>query len=96
MLFKPIHYGVVLLSLPTILLLLPWMWNARQSRLMGLGFVIVSAVILNALFTGTLSGVNDRYEARVIWLVPFLAGSCILSWRERRGNARHAEQSSPA
>jgi peptidoglycan/LPS O-acetylase OafA/YrhL/putative flippase GtrA len=31
------------------------------------------ALLFNAAFCGILSGVNDRYQARVIWLLPLLA-----------------------
>jgi hypothetical protein len=31
------------------------------------------ALVVNAAVCGVLSGVNDRYQARLIWLVPFLA-----------------------
>jgi hypothetical protein len=35
--------------------------------------VILTSIILNALVTGSLSAAVDRYQARVIWLLPFLA-----------------------
>jgi hypothetical protein len=41
-------------------------------------------VIMNAFVTGVLSGVEPRYQSRVIWLLPLLAGLLILDWRGRR------------
>jgi hypothetical protein len=30
--------------------------------------------------TGVMSSVEDRYQSRVIWLVPMLAGAFVLAW----------------
>jgi len=79
-LFSRIQRGLVIASLLGILAILPKIWRLGSSRLLGLGFVIFSASILNALVTGTLSSVNDRYQSRVIWLVPMLAGLCAVEW----------------
>jgi hypothetical protein len=46
--------------------------------------------VANALVTGVLSTVEDRYECRVIWLVPFLAGICVLDWLNQRNAAKQA------
>ncbi len=56
----------------------------RSARLMGLTSVIGFVVIANAAVTGVLSNVEDRYEARVIWLVPFLAAVMVLMWLDQR------------
>ena len=42
--------------------------------------MIFAAIIANAVVTGTLSMVEDRFQSRVIWLIPFLAGILILDW----------------
>lgn len=34
---------------------------------------LFGALVVNAAICGVLSGVNDRYQARLIWLVPLLA-----------------------
>lgn len=36
-------------------------------------FIISAGVLVNAIICGSLSTPHDRYEARVIWLLPFLA-----------------------
>lgn len=60
--------------------------TTRSSRLPGLGAVIAVGLGANALVTGVLSVPNQRYGARVAWLVPFLAGLAALSaWQHRRG-----------
>ena len=52
-------------------------WSRRVT---GLIAIIVTVVIANAAVTGILSNVEDRYQARVIWLVPLLAGVLVLEW----------------
>ena len=38
-----------------------------------LAAVLLPALVLNAIVTGVLSGLDARYQARVIWLLPLLA-----------------------
>lgn len=54
------------------------------SRVVGLAAVIAFVVIANAAVTGILSNVEDRYQGRVIWLVPLLAGLLLLAWLDQR------------
>jgi hypothetical protein len=42
--------------------------------------VIVPMVIANAFVTGALSMVEDRFQSRIIWLLPLLAGLFVLEW----------------
>jgi hypothetical protein len=46
--------------------------------------VIVSTVVANALVTGPLSMVEDRFQSRIIWLSSFLAGLFVMVWLDRR------------
>lgn len=43
-------------------------------------YVQLAGVLLNAIICGGLSDVNNRYEARVIWLIQFslIAGICVM------------------
>jgi len=59
----------------------------RSRRVMGLAAIIVFVVIANAAVTGILANVEDRYQARVIWLVPLLAGVAVLEWLAYRPSA---------
>jgi hypothetical protein len=64
-----------------------WAVFVRQwwsPRVIGLTAIIVFVVVANAAVTGVLSNVEDRYQARVIWLVPLLAGVLVLTWLDRR------------
>ncbi len=72
--FSTIQYWTVLASIAAIFALAPGLWRRACPRLAWLGVVIVSTVLANAFVTGAMSMVDDRFECRVIWLVPFLAG----------------------
>ena len=41
--------------------------------------MVAAALLLNALVMGGLSVVADRYQARLAWLVPLLAGAALLA-----------------
>ena len=81
--FSSLQFWVVIVSLLIIAAFLPYLWRRRSSPLPGLAGVIFAAVIANALATGTLSMVEDRFQSRVVWLIPFLAGVLILDWLNR-------------
>ncbi len=63
-------------------------------RVIGLTAVIVFVVVANAAVTGVLSNVEDRYQARVIWLVPLLAGVFVLTWLD--SPTPHASLAAPS
>jgi hypothetical protein len=71
-------------SLVLIGTLMPFIWRRRTHRVVGLTAVIVFMVIANALVTGVLANVEDRYQSRVIWLLPLLAGVFVLEWLDHR------------
>jgi hypothetical protein len=62
----------------------PRLWRRRPPRLIGLSVVIVSMVIANGFVTGILSMVEDRFQSRVIWSLPLLAGVFVLEWLDHR------------
>lgn len=86
--FSSVQEWTVIASLVLIAAFIPYVWHRRPMRIMGLGMIIISAVVMNALVTGVLSGVETRYQSRVIWLLPLLGGILFLSWRESRSLAR--------
>jgi hypothetical protein len=83
-LFTSIEYCVVIVSLLGLAALLPWLWRRRPARLLGMGLVILSTIILNAIVIGTLAMVENRFQARVIWMVPLLAALCALDRQASR------------
>ncbi len=60
----------VVLLLPVMLL---WAIRARRRKLLGLAGLVVATILLNAAITGDLSGPDDRYQSRILWLLPLLA-----------------------
>ncbi|WP_294307595.1 hypothetical protein [uncultured Sphingomonas sp.] len=70
----------VVLLLP---LMLVWAIGGRRWRLLGLTGLVVATLLLNAAITGDLSGPDDRYQSRVLWLLPLLAVCFATAPRER-------------
>lgn len=81
--FTAIQNVTVSVSLVLIALLAPFVLRSSAS-LRGLSFVVVTMVLANAFVTGAMSMVDPRFESRVIWLVPMLAGLFVLAAIEHR------------
>lgn len=81
--FTSVQHWTVMASLVVIGVSALFVRQGWPRRMIGLTAIIVFVVITNAAVTGVLSNVDDRYQARVIWLVPLLAGICVLEWRFR-------------
>jgi hypothetical protein len=47
-------------------------------------------LIGNAFIIGTLSEVHDRYQSRMIWLVPLVYGIALIDWLASRKSTRPA------
>jgi hypothetical protein len=54
-------------------------WAKKQPRSFYATIMTAAMVVGNAFTFGALSGPSDRYQARVIWLVPLLAGCFVLN-----------------
>jgi hypothetical protein len=52
--------------------------NAGGPGLKWLALFVLTFLLVNAAATGMLSTVQDRYQSRVIWLVPFLGAMVVL------------------
>ncbi|WP_158822357.1 hypothetical protein [Granulicella sp. S156] len=92
--FSDLAEWVAGISLVVVLGMMPLLWRWRVWRLLGLVFIVLPVLVLNAIFTGALSGIDARYQARVAWLVPLLAVLVVSAVVERywvRGRAPAAE-----
>jgi len=87
-LLTDIQWWTVVASLAAMVALVPLLWRRHSVRVAGLGLVVVSMVVFNAMVTGVLSVVDDRYGCRVIWLVPLLAGLLLLDWLHQLETAK--------
>ena len=59
-----------------------------DAMLSGLTIVIVAGLLANAAVCSMLSGVFDRYQARVTWLLPLLAIIAFHRLRPRKSGAQ--------
>jgi hypothetical protein len=70
-----------------LIAMLTWGILLRPSpthRIYGLLAVVMFVMIANAAVSGILSNVEDRYQSRVIWLVPLIAGLGAIEWLNNR------------
>jgi hypothetical protein len=79
-----LEFWVVIASLAVIGRLVPFSLSPASRRMAGLSLLITATIIGNAFITGVLSEPLARYQCRVIWLVPFLAGLLLLDCYARR------------
>jgi hypothetical protein len=87
-LFTEIQWWTIIGSLAAMAFLIPFLWRRHSPRLASLGLVVAATVVANAFITGVLSVVDDRYQCRVIWLVPLLAAIFFLDWLQQRKTAK--------
>lgn len=76
----------VLAALALLALFALTLLRRRPARLISLAAVVIFVIIANAFVTGVLSNVEDRYQSRVIWLLPFVAILFALEWLDHRGS----------
>ena len=62
----------------------PFVLRRRHVRLIGLSSVVIFVIFANAFVTGVFSNVEDRYQSRVVWLLPLLAILFALEWLDHR------------
>jgi hypothetical protein len=75
----------------SLFLIACWAVFARRKwspRVIGLATIIGFVVVANAAVTGVLANVEDRYQGRVIWLVPLLAAVLVVTWLDERRRTR--------
>lgn len=67
-------------------------FTAARSRFVGFAGVVLAGVVSNALVCATFASSMDRFQARVIWLLPFvvLAGLWVLRAQQRAALASDA------
>ena len=75
----PVYAAILVLAAS-----LSWIWRSRQIRFLGFLIVIIPTLIANAFITAVASEVDSRFQARVVWLLPLLAGLVVLCWKDSR------------
>jgi hypothetical protein len=91
--FSRLQWLVEIAALAIIAGLVPFFLRRLSRRMAGLSLLIAATIIGNAFITGVLSEPLDRYQCRVIWLVPLLAGllllDCFARWKgEQKADGR--------
>lgn len=92
-LISKIQHVFVIIGLVIIPLIL--IWNFRRTKYLQqlylLTSVILVGVVVNAAVCSSLSTVVDRYQSRVIWLIPFLLvlSVCVLISRKYTATQHH-------
>jgi hypothetical protein len=77
----------------SIVMLLPFAIVAARRRdnpALSLLLAIFAALIANAALAGVLSDVHDRYQSRIVWLVPFAEILLAISWIQARTQPHRA------
>ncbi len=88
--FSAVQYWAVVGSLGMIVLFVPVLLRRQPARLLGLSVIILTTLVANAFLTGALSNVEERYQSRVVWLLPLLAGLLFFQWAGVREEAKGA------
>lgn len=70
---RRVHGAVVVLSALLAAFTVARALRRRDSLLVGFAALALATLLANAFVTGALSGPFDRYQSRVIWLVPLTA-----------------------
>jgi hypothetical protein len=78
-----IHRIVALGGVIACAMLLPVAFG-RRAACAGFLLVVLLALPIGAAITGSLSAPHDRYQARIMWLPPFIAVVSLASLRRRR------------
>ncbi len=78
----PLHNAVYAISLGLVLWLM--IAGGLAAPLRGFALLVILGILANAFVTGALSQPADRYGARAIWLLPFLAALMVQARAARR------------
>jgi hypothetical protein len=82
--FNSVQEWSILASIVIITIGIGFFRGAWTPKLAGIASIILFVVVANAAVTATLSEVDNRYQARVIWLLPFLASIFVLVFMSSR------------
>lgn len=87
-LVRAVTTPVATISLLLLPVLLGWALRRRDTVVVSLVAAIAAALITNAMLAGALSDVHDRYQSRIVWLVPFAVVLALIRWRQTFSRSR--------
>jgi len=70
---RSVHWAVVVVSLAISLVLLFTARRAGDHMAIGFILLVATTLVLNAVLCGALSAPENRYQSRVVWLLPLSA-----------------------
>jgi hypothetical protein len=79
--------AVVIIALPLLALVMVALWRSRAPAaraFLWFAILVLIGVVGNGLICGVLASPYDRFQSRVIWLVPLLAMYAVAVWRQQR------------
>lgn len=82
-----VQEAVVVISLPVLALFMVLLLRTRTPEARSFGWfavLVLIGVVGNGLICGVLASPYDRFQSRVIWLVPLLAMYAVAVWRQQR------------
>lgn len=71
---------IAVLSLLLLPIALVMAWRRRDAIALSLLATVAIGLVANATLAGALSDVHDRYQSRVVWLVPFVLVLVLARW----------------
>jgi len=83
-LFSGVQNWVVCIAAVAIMLAFPLLWRHRRWQMLGFVVIVIPTVVTNALLTAVLSESDSRYQSRLIWLVPMVAGMLLMDLLDGR------------
>ena len=86
---QAIHAGVAVLGVAGCCVVLPFAIRRRQ-LIAGFAAAVLLALLTNATITGGLSGPQDRYQSRLMWLAPLIVLVACAGLRDFAGRASRA------
>jgi hypothetical protein len=66
-------FNYILLSISLLIILWTFVRSKFDRNMFLFTFIIISSVVINAAATSSLSSVFNRFQSRIIWMIPMLA-----------------------
>ena len=67
---------------------LAWRWRSLPFERRGVTLIVLAGLFANAAVCAIFSGVAARYQARLVWLLPFIAVAFVRRWGKAKASIR--------
>ena len=86
------NLSICLTTLAAAVFLMAVVARFTRKEFQAAALLVLAAIFANALITGALSKPHNRYNARLIWVLPLVAGAILIS---SKSNARENRDEEP-